>query len=124
MPLHPEARAALSVWLEILGKRLKGHLDPTTPVFCSRVKDPSTGLRRAISREQAWRLLAEAFAANKLSGKLGSHSLRKTLANCMYDLLKHDLVKVQRAIGHKNSNSTAAYLSFREEDIVAAVLAA
>jgi integrase len=121
--LHPEARAALSVWLEVLAKRLKGALDPVTPVFCSRVRDEA-GRRRAISREQAWRLLTEAFAANELSGKLGSHCMRKTFANRMYDLLKHDLVKVQRAMGHKNINSTVAYLSFREEDIEAAVLAA
>jgi hypothetical protein len=34
------------------------------------------------------------------------------------------LVKVQRAMGHWNINSTVAYLSFREEDVVDAVLAA
>jgi integrase len=46
--LHPEARAALSVWLEISGKRLKDDLDPATLVFCSRVKDPTTGLKRRL----------------------------------------------------------------------------
>jgi integrase len=55
--LHPEARAALSVWLRALQKLLKRSLAPELPVFCSRVKDPTTGLKRAISREQAWRLL-------------------------------------------------------------------
>src|SRR5687768_14240032 len=50
VPLHPEARAALSVWLEALQKILKGPLDPQTPVFCSRVRDHDSGLRRAISR--------------------------------------------------------------------------
>ena len=34
------------------------------------------------------------------------------------------LVKTQRALGHKDINSTVAYLSFREEEIDAAVLAA
>jgi integrase len=124
VPLHPEARAALSVWLEVLQKMLKGHLDPQTPVFCSRVRDQETGLRRPISREQAWRILKEAFTANELTGKLGTHAMRKTFANRMYDKLGHDLVKTQRALGHKNINSTVAYLSFREEDITAAILAA
>jgi integrase len=50
--------------------------------------------------------------------------MRKTFANRMYDKLGHDLVKTQRALGHKNINSTVAYLSFREEDIAAAILAA
>jgi integrase len=124
VPLHPEARAALSVWLEVLQRMLKGNLDPQTPVFCSRVRDQATGLRRSISREQAWRILKEAFEANELTGKLGTHAMRKTFANRMYDKLGHDLVKTQRALGHKNINSTVAYLSFREEDIAAAILAA
>jgi integrase len=64
VPLHPEARAALSVWLEVLQKRMKGTLSPDTPVFCSRVKDPTTGLKRAVSREQAWRILKESFNSN------------------------------------------------------------
>jgi integrase len=124
VPLHPEARAALSVWLEVLSRMLKGSLDPQTPVFCSRVRDVATGLRRAISREQAWRILTEAFEANQLTGKLGTHAMRKTFANRVYERLGHDLVKTQRALGHKNINSTVAYLSFREEDITAAILAA
>jgi integrase len=124
VPLHPEARAALSVWLEVLQRMLKGNLDPQTPVFCSRVRQEKTGLRRPISREQAWRILKEAFEANELTGKLGTHAMRKTFANRMYDKLGHDLVKTQRALGHKNINSTVAYLSFREEDIAAAILAA
>jgi site-specific recombinase XerD len=124
VPLHPEARAALSVWLEGLSKMLKGALDPQTPVFCSRVRDTATGLRRAISREQAWRILKEAFASNELTGKLGTHAMRKTFANRMYDKLNRDLMKVQRAMGHRNINSTVAYLSFREEDIDDAILAA
>jgi site-specific recombinase XerD len=122
--LHPEARAALSVWLEMLTKMLKGILDPMTPVFCSRVRDKATGLRRHISREQAWRILKEAFTSNEFTGKLGTHVMRKTFCNRMYDKLNHDLVKTQRAIGHANVNSTVQYLSFREEEIDAAILAA
>jgi integrase len=108
VPLHPEARAALSVWLEVLAKMLKGQLDPQTPVFCSRVRDTDTGLRRAISREQAWRILKEAFNSNEMTGKLGTHAMRKTFANRMYEKLGRDLVKTQRALGHKNINSTVA----------------
>jgi integrase len=122
--LHPEARAALSVWLEILQKRLGGTLDPQTPVFCSRVKDATTGLKRPISRVQAWRILQDAYLSNELPGKLGTHAMRKTFANRVYELLNHDLVKTQRALGHANINSTVQYLSFREEEIDAAILAA
>jgi integrase len=91
--LHPEAKAALSVWLEVLQKRLGGTLDPQTPVFCSRVKDATTGLKRPISRVQAWRILQEAYLSNALPGKLGTHAMRKTFANRVYEHLNHDLVK-------------------------------
>jgi hypothetical protein len=93
-------------------------------VFCSRVQETSTGLRGAISREQAWRILKEAFGANELTGKLGTDAMRKTFANRMYEKLNRDLVKVQCVMGHCAINSTVANLSFREEDIADAILAA
>jgi hypothetical protein len=59
-----------------------------------------------------------------MTGKLGTHAMRKTFCNRVYDKLNHDLVKTHRAIGHANINSTVQYLSFREAEIDAAVLAA
>jgi integrase len=115
VPLHPEARAALSVWLGVLAKRLS-PLDASLPVFCSRVKDPATGRRKAISKE--------AFAANELTGTLGIHVMRKAFANRMHEKLNRDLVKVQRAMGPRHINSTVSYVSVREEAIADAILAA
>lgn len=48
--------------------------------------------------------------------------MRKTFANRAYELLGHDLPRTQRALGHVNINSTIKYLSFKEEDIDAAIL--
>jgi integrase len=127
VPLHPKARAALSVWLDVLARQLKlAHakdLDPDCPVFCSRVREDS-GTRRAVAPETVWRILEEAVAANELTGKIGTHSMRKTFVSRMYDKLDKDLVKVQHAMGHRNINSTASCLSFREEDVVDVILAA
>ncbi len=114
--LHPEAKAALAAWLKAL--QATAELLPTMALFQSR-----EGVNRPISRVQAWRILEDAYATNGLTGKLGTHSLRKTFANRVYDKLGHDLVKTQRALGHKNVNSTVSYLSFREEEIDAAILA-
>jgi integrase len=127
VPLHPEARAAISVWLDVLARQLKlpqaKDLNLACPVFCSRVREDDRN-RRAVARETSWRTLEEAVAANELTGKIGTHSMRKTFASRMYDKLGKDLVKVQHAMGHKNINSTTSYLSFREEDVVNAILAA
>jgi integrase len=114
--LHPDAQAAIQAWLSELataGARL-----PSRYLFASR-----KGVNRPICRETANQILHEAYAANGLSGKLGTHSMRKTFANHVYAKLGHDLVKTQRAMGHKNINSTVSYLSFCEDDIDQAILA-
>ena len=114
--LHPEAKAALATWLLTLHQR--AEVTPQTFVFHSR-----KGSNRPISAVQAWRILHEAVTTNELTGKLGMHAMHKTFANRVYHQLNHDLVKTQRAMGHKNINSTVAYLSFVEEEIDAAILA-
>ena len=114
--LHPAAQAAIQTWLRELAA--DGALLPARYLFASR-----KGVNRPISREHAWHLVKEAYEANGLSGALGTHSMRKTFARHVYDKLGHDLVKTQRAVGHKNINSTVSYLSFCEADIDAAILA-
>lgn len=109
--LHPEARTALKIWLQVLGDP-----KPCEPIFTSQRGG-------ALSRIQAWRILERVFEQCKLTGHLGTHSLRKTFANRVYDRLGNDLLKTQRALGHRNINSTVAYLSFREADIDEAILA-
>lgn len=64
-----------------------------------------------------------AVTTNELTGKVGTHAMRKTFATRVYHQLNHDLVKTQRAMGHKNINSTVAYLSFVEDEIDQAILA-
>lgn len=114
--LHPDAKAALTEWLDELDT--DENISPDTYVFLSR-----KGENRPVSRVHAWRVLHQAFVDTDLTGKLGTHSMRKTFANKVYDALGHDLIKTQRALGHRSINSTACYLSFREEDIDRAILA-
>jgi integrase len=114
--LHPGAKAALQRWLEV--RQSDGALLPTLALFQSR-----KGVNRPMSRVQAYRILQEAYHTNELSGKLGTHAMRKTFANRVYDQLNHDLMRTAKALGHKNVNSTVSYLSFREEEIDAAILA-
>jgi integrase len=114
--LHPEAKTALATWLLTL-RQMPGCTAQTF-VFRSR-----KGVNRPISKVQAWRILHEAVTTNELTGKVGTHAMRKTFANRIYHQLNHDLVKTQRAMGHKNINSTVAYLSFVEDEIDQAILA-
>jgi integrase len=114
--LHPDAKAALLPWIDQL--HAHGYMTADAFLFQSR-----KGSNRPISRIHAYRVLQAAYDANELTGKLGTHAMRKTFANRVYDALKGDLPKTQRALGHRNINSTVSYLSFREEDIDAAILA-
>jgi site-specific recombinase XerD len=116
VPLHPEAQTAIQAWLTEVATA--GAVLPARYLFASR-----KGINRPISREQAWHILKDAYTSNGLGGALGTHSMRKTFANRMYAKLGHDLVKTQRAMGHKNINSTVSYLSFCEADIDQAILA-
>jgi integrase len=114
--LHPDAKAALATWLMQL-RQVTG-LMPDSYVFRSR-----KGGNRPIGKRQAWKILHEAVTTNELTGKVGTHAMRKTFACRVYEKLGHDLVKTQRALGHRNINSTVSYLSFADEEIDAAILA-
>jgi len=113
--LHPDAKAALAAWL--LELRQMAAVTGDIPLFRSRKGN------KAMSAVQAWRILQEAYATNGLTGQLGTHAMRKTFATRVYEKLNHDLVRTQKALGHKNINSTVSYLAFREEEIDAAILA-
>jgi integrase len=75
-----------------------------------------------ISRVHAWRIIKSAAIKNKLKGKIATHSMRKSFADRVYKKLGKDLVKTQRAMGHKSIQSTVSYLSFTEEEIDKAIL--
>jgi integrase len=113
--LHPDAKAALSTWIIELHR--SGRTTGNLYLFQS-----TKGGNQPISRIQAWRILRQAFNANRIAGKLGTHSMRKTFANKMHRALDGDLIRTQKALGHRNINSTVQYLSFNEEDIDQALL--
>lgn len=112
--LHPEAKAALTAWINQLSKGTVLTADDS--VFRSK-KGPWS-----ISRVQYHRILKEVIRANELTGKIATHSMRKTFADRVYEALGHDIFRTQKALGHRNINSTVQYLSFKESDIEAAIL--
>jgi len=108
--LHDECKPLIQKWVTEAG------LDSDDYLF---------GSQRGgnLTREMAHRILKEAYECCRLTGKLGTHCCRKTFANNVYDRLDHDLVKTQKALGHKWVSTTAQYISFREEDVDEAILA-
>jgi integrase len=115
VPLHPVAAKAVKAWLR--REEGRGDLDSSRPLFPSD-KDGS----RPITRGRAWQILKKAYKDAGLSGKLGTHSLRKMFAARVYQLLKNDLVLTGKALGHASINSTILYLGFDQTPVDEAIL--
>jgi integrase len=114
IPFHPEAMLALAPWIETLRKN---GANDSTYIFKSRI-----GRNRPITRVQAWKLFDRIFSNAGLSGRLGTHFLRKSFAYRAYRKLGNDLFRTQKALGHSSINSTISYLSFQTQEIDAAIL--
>jgi integrase len=112
--LHPDAKAALAVWLMQL--QVGPGVDRNTYVLRSQ-----KGTNRPMSRRHAWGILHETVVTNGLTGKLGTHAMRKTFAQNIYRELGYRLAKTQRALGHKHVNSTISSLSVDDDEIEAAI---
>ena len=84
---------------------LYGNIHPTRPLFPSRNGQGS----KAMTRIAAHNALKEAFGAAGLNGKLGTHSLRKSYAQRLYEQT-NDIYAVQEMLGHKSVVTTQRYL--------------
>jgi len=114
IPLSKRVAQHLLLWIVELEK--KTGYNRNTFIFQSR-----KGANCPISRKQASRILCAAFEAAGLKGKLSTHSLRKTFAAKIHQLLGNDYFKTSKALGHKDPSSTVYYLRFQEEEINSAI---
>jgi len=114
------AREVLFEWIK-KGLHAKGFILPDTYLFKSQV-----GKNKPISRRHAYRVLKDNFERNYMTGKLGTHTMRKTYAAALYKDLVERRAKGEpvdpfpltaRGLGHMNMGNTEKYLSFHEEDI-------
>lgn len=115
VPLHPAAIESIRCWLEDLKKI--GDVSPDAFVFQSRKRSD-----RAIGRVQAYRVLCNVFKEIGLTGNLGTHTMRKTFAANVHNAVGGNILMTQRALGHRNINSTVSYLQSCDEDIERAIL--
>jgi integrase len=125
LPIDPDTKPFIMAWLQRMATLLHVQdtkaLDPSTPLFISRVRNKD-GSRRAIARETAWRIIKAIARENGFDGKIATHSTRKTLAVQAHRLFK-DVRKVARVLGHKSLSSTEHYLeSVDDQEIWLALL--
>ena len=112
VPLNGKATAAISALIS--AKDLQGErMDPDAPLFCN-----SNGHR--LSRQGADLVLKALYRECKLSGKVTTHSLRKTFATTLLNK-GATLRTIQVLLGHSSLATTERYLSVTDDQLSAAV---
>ncbi len=117
MPLHEEARAALSLHIRFSHLHYCGYADH--PLF------PAQGTSKPMSRRHVLHILhTAARKAGVDRSRLGTHSMRKTFASSVYQSphVAGDLAKMARLLGHTNPANTLRYLEFLDDSLESAVL--
>ena len=119
LPLRPEARVALGIWL------------------CARTEEDNAAPLFGVSRVTMWCDFRAMFSAAGLEGLdvpglLGTHAARKTFAKRVL-VAARDAAKgngaiepleiARRALGHGSLATTVAYLPVSTEDVFDAILA-
>ena len=121
IPLHPELRNALTLWLAKLQQ--SGYLRPGIPLWLSR---KHVAKLMGLCRETIWRIVrAAAIRAGVNPQRVGCHSYRKSLAVKCWNLSGKNIMAVKEALGHKEVSSTQAYLdSIMSDDAIDALFLA
>jgi integrase len=87
IPLHDELKKALVCWLMQLQQA--GWLKPDTPLWLSR-KCRTTVY--GLSRESLWRVIKAIAVRAGVTGHVGCHSFRKTMALCAWEKSGHNIL--------------------------------
>ena len=104
VPVNIDGREAIET-LIAWHRDLYGNIAALRPLFPSRKGQGS----QAMTRIAAHSALKGAFEAAGLNGKLGTHSLRKSYAQRLYEQT-NDIYAVQEMLGHKSVVTTQRYL--------------
>lgn len=123
VPLHRETHPHILAWCEDMQRQ--GYRRTDNHFFQSRKAGDAP-----LDRKQAWKALTDAYRAVGLSGRIGTHGMRKTFARIKLEYLKDrwqpgkeiPIQALQRIMGHKDISSTQQYVEFADEDVEAAFL--
>ena len=113
VPLNSTAKAVI---LKLIAwKKAKGEVIlPSAYLFASQKGEGR------LSRVQVHRILKKVYQKAGLTGKVTTHSMRKTVANKVYSATG-DLLVVKEVLGHKNLATTQQYLGVGMERLSSAM---
>ena len=111
--LGPVLKASLQTYLDML------YPDGPVPgdyLFMGR-QVAHAGGRKPISRVRAYQIIRAAASARGLRGRIGTHSLRKTFAAALFEKSGHNLLAVQKSLGHRSVMTTSHYLDTSQAEV-------
>ncbi|MBI4847897.1 MAG: tyrosine-type recombinase/integrase [Nitrospirae bacterium] len=111
IPLNQAAKDAIQELVEWLSYHY--GITKDTPLFPSQKGD-------RITRIQAHRILKRAYSAAGLTGKVTTHSLRKSFGTKVYTVTK-DIMVAKELLGHKSVATTQKYIGVGMDALRAAV---
>jgi site-specific recombinase XerD len=111
-PLNQTAKDAIRELVEWLS--WNGGINKDMPLFPSQI-----GGER-ITRIQAHRILSRAYDAAGLTGKVTTHSMRKTFGTRVYQVTK-DIMVAKELLGHQSVATTQKYIGVGMDALRAAV---
>lgn len=112
VPLNGKAKDAISALISAKADADE-RLDPDAPLFCN-----ANGHR--LSRQGADLALKDIYRSCRLSGKVTTHSLRKTFATTLLNK-GATLRTIQELLGHSSLSTTERYLAVTDDQLSAAV---
>jgi len=98
IPLNDAAKDAIKELVE-----WHGEITDSTPLFPSQIGGDR------ITRMQGHRILKKAYEDAGLTGKVTTHSLRKSFGTKIYAVTK-DIMVTKELLGHANVNTTQKYI--------------
>jgi site-specific recombinase XerD len=113
IPLNDAAKDAIQELVSWLSWNME-ELTEDTPLFPSQVGGDR------ITRIQAHRILKRAYEKSGLTGKLATHSMRKSFGTRIYQATK-DIMVTKELLGHANVNTTQKYIGVGMDALRAAV---
>ena len=113
VPLNKDGRQAVENLIAWHQEQYES-IDPDAPCF------PSRNGGTSVTRKAADDALNNAFRAAGLNGKLGTHSLRKSFAQRLYDQTS-DIFVVKEMLGHKHTDTTQKYLGVNYRSVREAI---
>ena len=97
----------ISKWNEIYGK----EIDKNDPLFMSRehhISEDGTKFNKHLSSRMFDTILNTIYKELKIETS-GTHSMRKTFAQDINDIVGGDIFKTQKMLGHKHMKTTQVY---------------